>query len=276
MRRFLLSLAACLAAAPAVAADRVVFEGEPTQGALVVGHAPVDAEVRVDGRPVSVSSQGRFVFGVGRDAQGPVEVTVTAGGETTKHRLPVADREYEIQRIDGLPPDKVTPSEKDLERIRAEQALINRARARDLAREGFAGDWTWPVTGIITGVYGSQRILNGEPRSPHYGVDVAASEGTPIRAPAAGIVALAHEDMYFSGHTVILDHGHGVTSTLIHMSEMHVQAGDEVERGQVIGAVGATGRATGPHLHWGVNWFNTRLDPALLVPPMPETKQTEK
>lgn len=269
MRRFLLSLAACLAAAPAVAADRVVFEGEPTQGALVVGHAPVDAEVRVDGRPVSVSSQGRFVFGVGRDAQGPVEVTVTAGGKTTKHRLPVADREYEIQRIDGLPPDKVTPSEKDLERIRAEQALINRARARDLAREGFAGDWTWPVTGIITGVYGSQRILNGEPRSPHYGVDVAAPEGAPIRAPAAGIVALAHEDMYFSGHTVILDHGHGVTSTLIHMSEMHVQAGDEVERGQVIGAVGATGRATGPHLHWGVNWFNTRLDPALLVPPMP-------
>jgi murein DD-endopeptidase MepM/ murein hydrolase activator NlpD len=264
--------AVCLAAAGSVAAGRVGFEGDFVQGGLIVGHAPAGAgaEVAVDGRRVSVSPRGRFVFGVGRDAAGPVEVTVAGGGGRSVHRLPIAARDYEVQRIDGLPPGKVTPSAGDLKRIRAEQTLIDRARARDLAREGFAGDWVWPVTGIVTGVYGSRRILNGEPRRPHYGVDVAAPQGTPVHAPAAGVVALARPDMYFSGHTVILDHGHGVTSTLIHLSEMRVEAGDEVARGDVIGAAGATGRATGPHLHWGVNWFDTRLDPALLAGPMPE------
>lgn len=258
-----------LVAAGSALAERIGFGGEFTQGGLIVGRAPPGAEVEIDGCPVRVSPQGRFAFGLARDAAGPVTVAVRAGGAESVHRLPVEARDYDIQRIDGLPPDKVTPSAEDLARIRAEQALIDRARGRDLPREDFAGDWVWPVTGDVTGVYGSRRILNGEPRRPHYGVDVAAPAGTPIRAPAAGVVALAHADMYFSGHTVILDHGHGVTSTLIHMSEMRVDAGDEIERGEVIGAVGATGRATGPHLHWGVNWFDTRLDPALLVGPMP-------
>ncbi|MES1945201.1 peptidase M23 [Salinisphaera sp. PC39] len=270
MLRIVSAIAVLAIAAAAAAGERVEFSGENTQGGLMVGHAPAGAEVTVDGRAVSVSPDGLFAFGIGRDAEGPVTVAVAAGGEVTRHRLEVRQREYDVQRIDGLPPSKVSPSAEDLARIRDEQALINRARGRDLARSGFAQEWLWPVTGIITGVYGSQRVLNGKPRRPHYGVDVAADKGTPVRAPAAGIVALAHPDMYFSGHTVILDHGHGVTSTLIHMSEMHVEAGDEVARGEVIGAVGATGRATGPHLHWGVNWFDTRLDPALLVPPMSE------
>lgn len=268
-RLVLTIVAVSLAAAFPAAAGRVAFEGDFTQGGLIVGQAPSGAEVTVDGRAVSVSPGGRFVFGLGRDAAGPVEVAIRADAGLSVHRLPVAARDYEVQRIDGLPPDKVTPSTEDMKRIRAEQALINRARERDSTREGYAADWIWPVTGIVSGVYGSRRILNGEPRRPHYGVDVAAPEGTPVRAPASGEVAMAHPDMYFSGHTVILDHGHGVTSTLIHLSEMRVETGDEVARGDVIGAVGATGRATGPHLHWGVNWFDVRLDPALLVPPMP-------
>lgn len=270
MCRFVFSVAflAFVAAAPALA-ERIGFRGEFTQGGLIVGQAPPGAEVEIDDCPVSVSPRGRFVFGLGRDAEGPVTVTVRAGGGESVHRLPVAARDYDVQHIDGLPPEKVTPSAADLKRIRAEQALIDGARGRDSPREGYAADWVWPVTGVISGVYGSRRVLNGKPRRPHYGVDIAAPAGTPIRAPAAGVVTLAHPDMYFSGHTVILDHGHGVTSTLIHMSEMHIETGDEVARGDVIGAVGATGRATGPHLHWGVNWFDTRLDPALLVPEMP-------
>lgn len=270
MCRFVFLIAVfSLAATSSALAERVGFEGKFTQGGLIVGQAPPGAEVEIDDCPVSVSPEGRFVFGLGRNADGPVTVTIRAGAEEFVHRLPVTPREYDIQRIDGLPPGKVTPSAEDMKRIRAEQALINGARGQDLAREDYAADWVWPVTGVVSGVYGSQRILNGKPRRPHYGVDVAAPAGTPILAPADGVVALAHPDMYFSGHTVILDHGHGVTSTLIHMSEMHVEAGDEVARGDVIGAVGATGRATGPHLHWGVNWFDTRLDPALLAGPMP-------
>lgn len=267
-----LALLCVLPLAAAAAGPPVSFQGEIKPGALIVGQAPAGAAVSVDGREVSVSPAGRFVFGLGRDAAGEVTVAVRADGAVTRRELPIAEREYDIQRIDGLPPSKVTPSAEDLKRIRAEQALIDRVRARDLARTGYADDWQWPVTGIITGIYGSQRVLNGKPRRPHHGVDVAAPAGTPIRAPAPGIVVLAHPDMYFSGHTVILDHGHGVTSTLIHMSEMHVEVGEEVAAGDIVGAVGATGRATGPHLHWGVNWFDVRLDPGLLVPPMSELK----
>jgi len=184
--------------------------------------------------------------------------------------LEVKQRTYRVQRVDGLPPRKVEPTEEDLARIRREVALIKRARARDDARTDFLSGFQWPLEGRITGVYGSQRILNGEPRRPHYGVDVAAPNGTPIVAPADGVVSLVHPDMFFSGGTLILDHGHGLTSTFAHLSALLVEEGDRVRAGEPVAKVGATGRVTGPHLHWGMNLFDRRLDPELLLPPMPE------
>ena len=181
----------------------------------------------------------------------------------------IAKRSYNIQRIDGLPPNMVTPSEKELVRIRKENAKIGAVRKVDRPEPLFESGFVWPAKGRISGVYGSQRILNGEPRRPHFGVDVAAPVGTPITAPADGIVVLAEDDLYYTGGTVILDHGHGLTSAFLHMKDVTVQVGQHLAQGGMIGTLGATGRATGPHLDWRMNWFNQRVDPALLVPPMP-------
>ncbi|MFQ5972971.1 MAG: M23 family metallopeptidase, partial [Alphaproteobacteria bacterium] len=169
-----------------------------------------------------------------------------------------------------LPPRKVTPSEEDLARIRREAARIQAARARDSAEGWFLDGFRWPVRGRLTGVYGSQRILNGEPRAPHLGVDIAAPRGTPVHAAARGFVALAEADLFFTGGTVVLDHGHGVSTIYSHLDTLEVSAGVVVEQGQRLGTVGSTGRSTGPHLDWRVNWFQVRLDPVLVAGPMPE------
>ncbi len=237
------------------------------------GDAGPGANVWLDGEPVPVSPDGRFAFGFHRDAEPEAQLRVVFGdGRETTRTLDVAQRDYDIQRIDGLAPSKVTPSEDDLARIRAEQKLIDAARARMLDHGFFAEQpFMWPATGRISGVYGSQRILNGKPRNPHYGVDIAAPEGAPVVAPADAVVTLAHEGMFFSGKTLILDHGMGISSVLIHLSEITAEEGQQVVRGQLVGRVGATGRATGPHLHWGMNWHSkARLDPQLLVGPMPQ------
>jgi murein DD-endopeptidase MepM/ murein hydrolase activator NlpD len=163
----------------------------------------------------------------------------------------------------------VEPSEEDLARIKADAEAIAKARARDSAEPLWDTEWRWPVVGRISGVFGSQRILNGQPRRPHYGVDVAMPTGTPVVAPADGVVSLAHGDMYFTGGTVILDHGHGVGSLYAHLSAVDVAEGTRLRKGERLGAIGATGRATGPHLHWGMTWYALNVDPALVVPPMP-------
>ncbi len=187
--------------------------------------------------------------------------------------LQVARREYNIQRVEGVPQATVTPPPEQLERIRREAALVADARAPSIERpeliEKVLAGFVWPAQGPISGVYGSQRFYNGEPRNPHYGVDVAVPKGTPVHAPAAGVVTLAEPDLYFSGGTVILDHGYRLSSTFLHMSEVSVQVGDELQAGDLIGAVGSTGRATGPHLDWRMNWRQERIDPQLLAPPMP-------
>ncbi len=256
-----------LAAAPAQAAE---LEGPLMQGGLVVGTAAPGSQVIFDGQQVRVSPEGTFVIGFGRDAAQESVLTLRApGGREAARRLAIAERSRQVQRIDGLPKRQVTPPESVWKRIKAEQDMIVAVRRRDsallLLRDGFA----WPAQGRISGVYGSQRILNGKPKRPHFGVDVAAPKGTPVHAAAAGVVALMHDDMYYTGKTVMLDHGHGVTSVYIHMSKIVVRDGETVRQGQPIGAIGKSGRATGPHLHWGVYWGETPLDPALLVPPMP-------
>lgn len=262
----LLWLAGLLFAAPA--AHGLELSGEPIQGGLMIGRTVPGARVQLDDRPVRVDDRGRFLIGFGRDHPARARLTVRRPDRTVETReIAVAQRRYREQRIDGLPPKTVTPDPEVLARIRAEAAAVRAARSHDAPRSDWAGGFAWPARGPISGVYGSRRILNGEPRRPHYGVDIALPAGTPVRAPAAGIVRLA-ETLYFSGNTVILDHGHGLTSSYLHLERIDVAEGALVEAGTVIGTIGATGRATGPHLDWRFNWFDQRLDAALVAGPM--------
>lgn len=275
MKRFV-GLLLWLAAASTARAEPVVLSGEAIQGGLIIGQAPAGSKVALDGRALRVGTDGRFLFGFARDQKPEATLVVTLPeGVRETRRLEVARREYQIQRIDGLPPSQVTPSPAELERIKRELAQIKAAKAVDSAVPWFSEAFAWPAQGIISGVYGSQRILNGEPRSPHYGVDVAAPTGTPVVAPTGARVALAEPDLFFTGGTVILDHGHGLTTTYAHLSAVEVAVGQAVKRGQQIGRIGATGRVTGPHLHWGMDWFDRPLDPARMVGPMPAPAPTK-
>jgi murein DD-endopeptidase MepM/ murein hydrolase activator NlpD len=248
------------------------LEGDLIQGGVVRGRVAPGSAVSLDGRGLRVSGEGRFVFGFGRDARPRAELVVRhPDGREDRRTLKVAVRTYRVQRIDGLPPREVTPSEDDLARIQAEAELLEAAKARNSGGLGFTQELAWPALGPISGIYGSQRILNGEPRAPHRGVDVAAPAGTPVGAMASGIVSLARPDLYFTGGTVMIDHGHGLHSIYAHMQEVLVEVGQAVAQGAPLGRVGATGRATGPHLHWGVYWFDEAVDPALLVGPMPDS-----
>ena len=248
------------------------LDGPRTQGGLLRGRVPPGSTVEYAGDAVRVSKDGWFLVGFGRDAPPEAElVVVFPDGRRERQVLKVDRREYDIQRIDGLPPRKVTPrSEEDLARIRAEVKMVMQARAIDDPRADFLGGFRWPAKGRISGVYGSQRILNGEPRRPHFGVDVAAPTGTEVFAPADGVVTLVHPDVFFSGGTLILDHGHGLSSAFLHLSRILVEKGERVVQEQLIAEIGETGRATGPHLDWRMNLLDRRIDPALLVGPMPK------
>lgn len=246
------------------------LRGEATQGGLLIGRAAPNSEVALDGKPVPVTPDGAFVIGFGRDhgLTAQLEVSIHRGPRE-RHTLVVMPRVFDIQRITGVAEKYVSPSPTDMKRIEEERRLIRQARERRTVAGDFAGGFIWPVTGPISGVYGSQRVFNGEPRAPHLGVDIAAPRGTPVHAAADGIVALAGPDLFFNGNVMILDHGLGLTTVYAHFSEFAVKEGERVKQGQVIGKVGATGRVTGPHLHWGANWAGVGVDPQLLVGPMP-------
>lgn len=252
---------------PALAGG-VELQGRFTQGGLIRGKTKPGAQVTLDGRDLRVSPTGDFVFGFGRDAPAKAVLRIRLADGTVREKiLAVARRIYTIQRIDDLPPHFVTPLAAVLARIKREGAAIARVRARDLNQTYYLGDWLRPAEGPVSGVFGSQRILNGKKRRPHYGLDFAGPAGSPVIAPADGVVVLAESDLYYTGVTVIIDHGHGLTTAYLHMSKRMVKVGDFVERGQRIGLIGATGRVTGPHLDWRINWFNQRLDPAYTIPP---------
>ena len=245
------------------------LDGNFVQGGLVQGLTTPGAVVSVDGKQVRVSDDGVFVLGFGRNDIEPVVIEVLhSDGSIERRRIEIHAREYSIQRIDGLPPKQVTPDEAVLARIKYEADLARAARRIDTGRTDFLTGFVWPARGRISGVYGSQRILNGEPRRPHFGVDIAAPTGTQVIAPADGVISLVHDDMYFSGGTLFIDHGHGLASTFLHLSRILVVEGDAVKRGQPIAEIGASGRATGPHLDWRMSWFQKRIDPQLLVGPM--------
>ena len=252
--------------------DGVELRGEVVQGGLIIGKADPAAAVHLDGEALPRSADGHFLIGFGRDEEQPRRLQVHfVDGRTVERELLPAPREFDIQHIDGLPSKMVTPDPEALKRIREEAAMTSAARRRMDPRSDFVQGFDWPVTGPITGVYGSQRILNGQPRNPHWGIDIAAPTGTLVRAPAPGIVTLAHPDMYFSGGTLLLDHGLGLSSTFLHLSEILVETGQRVEQGDPIARVGATGRVTGPHLDWRMNLGTTRVDPELLLGPMPQS-----
>ncbi len=253
-----------------VAAASVDLPKNLQQGQLVIGHAAPGTHVSYDGRDLRVGDDGIFVFGLGRDAPETIQIkTRDIGGQTTSLSRKVQQRSYHLERVNGLPPQTVTPSPKIAARIAREQGQVAEARQRDDAREDFSAGFRRPVKGgRISGVYGSQRINNGIPKSPHYGLDMAVPSGTPVHAPAAGIVSFAADHLYLTGGTILIDHGYGLDSSFLHMSRVDVKVGQQVKQGEVIGAVGMTGRATGPHLHWGFNWFGVRLDPALLPKPV--------
>jgi murein DD-endopeptidase MepM/ murein hydrolase activator NlpD len=265
-RRTLLAVAAAglvLPRAVRAAPSRLTLSGMLEQGALVVGNAPAGTKLSLDGTSLHVSPAGQFAFGFAFDqTKAAALAAIYADGSAEAQNVIPAIRQYEIQRIMGLPEKFVTLPAEVLERRKRETAMIAEARDRDSDGEGFAQPFDWPAAGIISGTYGSQRILNGAPRAPHLGVDIAAAAGTPIRAPASAVVSLAEPDFYLEGGLTILDHGHGVSTCYLHQSKQMVKAGDAVERGQIVGLVGMTGRATGPHVHWGLNWFHVALDPS--------------
>ena len=268
-------------ALPAMGSDRVSETPETVpQGSLVVGHTERRNMVQLTGRPVHVGNDGAFVFGVGRDETGPLRLAITwFDGARELINIAVTPRDWPIERITGVPPATVNPPPEIAARIEREQAQVAAARIRDDSRDDYEQRFIWPVRGRISGRFGNQRVYvlpdgNDAPKAPHSGMDIAVPQGTPVRAPAAGVITFAAPDLYLTGGTVLLDHGHGVSSNFLHLSRIDVRVGDRVEQGQVIGAVGATGRATGPHLHWGMSWFDVRVDPLLILerekqPPAP-------
>jgi len=263
---------AALSLSDGVAQDSGIrLQGEFVQGGVIFGASVPGTRVVLNGRNVRVSPSGHFVFGFGRDAPATAQLEISLPNGTVDRRaLQIEPREYKTQRISGLPPKMVTPPKKVLARIRKENKSIAAARAVDRPEALFESGFIWPAIGRISGVFGSQRILNGEPRRPHYGLDIAAPPGTPVQAPADGAVAIAQRDMYYTGGTVVLDHGHGLTSVYSHLKDVTVKQGQILRQGDILGTIGATGRATGAHLDWRINWFKERLDPAFFVPPMPQ------
>ncbi len=250
----------------------VELTGTAIQGGLMFGLVQPGSNVTLDGEPLEVSADGRFVIGFGRDETGTRKLSVSApDGGVWQKDLTVKARQYAIEQVDGLPPSTVTPDPSASARIQEDARMVASARLYRVQQAYYAQGFIWPAKGRISGVYGSQRVLNGEPRRPHFGLDIAAPAGTPVYAPADGLITLTHPDMYFSGGTIILDHGQGLSSTFLHLSKILVAAGTFVRQGDLIAEIGSTGRASGPHLDWRMNWLDRRVDPRPLVGPLHES-----
>ena len=255
--RFLLSLLIFLTSQ----VNAVEFQGKFIQGHYIIGKTDPGASILVDKKEVKISNDGFFVFGIDRDRKFDLTFTKILDGKKSVITKTVLKRKYNVQRIDGLEESKVTPPESVYKRIKKENNAIGEARAINSNLNFFKDKFMMPVEGIISGVYGSQRILNGKAKWPHYGIDIAAKQGTMIKSSGAGVVTMAEDDLYYTGGTIIMDHGHGISTIYSHLENILVSVGDKINQGDIIGTVGSTGRSTGPHLDFRVNWFQTRLDP---------------
>ena len=245
--------------------NAVEFKGKFLQGHFIVGLTDPSAKIIIGKKEVKVSKEGYFVFGIDRDRKFDLIITKIVDGKKDKIIKKVLKRKYDIQRIDGLEESKVTPPESVYKRIKQENNKIGKARAINSDLPFFKNQFIMPVQGIISGVYGSQRILNGKPKWPHYGIDIAAKQGTLIKSSGSGNVTMAEDDLYYTGGTIIMDHGHGISTIYSHLENVMVSVGDKINQGDIIGTVGSTGRSTGPHLDFRLNWFQTRLDPMSLL-----------
>ena len=246
-------------------ASAIEFTGKFIQGHFILGKTETNSKIIIDKKEIKVSKDGYFVFGIDRDRKFDILITKISNGKKEKIVKKIFKRKYKIQKIDGLPENKVTPPESVYKRIKKENNAIGEARAINSDLNYFKNKFIMPVDGIITGVYGSQRILNGKPKWPHYGIDIAADEGTHIKSSCNGIVTMAEDDLYYTGGTVIMDHGHGISTIYSHLENVLVSVGDKINQGDIIGTVGSTGRSTGPHLDFRINWFQTRLDPMTVI-----------
>ena len=245
--------------------NAIEFKGKFIQGHYIVGITNPSSKIIIDKKNVKVSDKGYFVFVFYRDRKFDLVITQIKDGKKEKIIKKVLKRKYNIQRIDGLEESKVTPPESVYKRIKEENKKIGEARSINSDLSFFKNQFIMPVDGIISGVYGSQRILNGKPRWPHYGIDIAAKQGTMIKSSGSGIITLAEDDLYYTGGTIIMDHGHGISTIYSHLETVMVSVGDKITKGDIIGTVGSTGRSTGPHLDFRVNWFQTRLDPMSIL-----------
>ena len=242
------------------------LKGSFYQGNLIVGKVKSKTKVYIDGQKIKVTDQGFFVFGITKDRKNDVTIKIVQNNLSKKIIKKVYKKKYLIQKINGLPKKQVTPPKKFYERIKSDNKLISKARSVDSNFNYFSKKFILPIdNSIITGVYGSQRILNGIPKSPHYGLDFAANEGTVVKAMLDGVVTLSENDLYYTGGTIIFDHGHGVSTLYMHMKDIYVKKGENIKQGEIIGTVGKTGRATGPHLDVRLNWFDIKLDPASVL-----------
>jgi murein DD-endopeptidase MepM/ murein hydrolase activator NlpD len=244
-----------------------------TQGQLVIGRAAPNSTITFGSNKLRQAMDGRFVFGLAHNASKQLTLEVRGPQCAKSHRFNVSARQYPVERVDGLPSSTVTPDPEQQARIAREGAMISKARSHERVSADWLGAWQWPAQGRISGVYGSQRILNGEPRAPHLGLDIAAPTGTAVHAPRAGLVRLVHQDMLLTGGTLLIDHGFGISTIYIHLSAIDVAEGSAVQQGQKIAEIGATGRASGPHLHFQVHWFQEKLDPALVLPELTAAKE---
>lgn len=264
MKRFMHLILAATLVSPLAGAQEL--SGDQTQGGMIIGSAEPGSKIWLDGTEVKVSRDGKFVIGFGRDQIGKLKLRMqTLVGDINEKTLNITPRKYDIDYVDGLPPKTVTPPASWTARRKLESGRVRTGRSFKTDDLHWLGGFIKPAKGRISGVYGSQRVLNNKPRSPHYGLDIANDVGTEIVAPVAGIVRLAASEFLLEGGIVIIDHGHGVTSTLFHMNSVDVKEGQVVDQGEKIGTIGMTGRANGPHVDWRVNWKSVRLDPGLLV-----------
>ena len=248
------------------AGNALEINGQWQQGELIIAQTEPGSSAVFQGKPIMVADDGLFIIGLDRDedSQASLQVT-TPDGNTQNYNYPIKPREYKIQRVEGIAKNIMQPSEADRKRASREAVAIRKARAKDSWRRDFLDQFIRPVEGPTSGVYGSQRYYNGKPGRPHYGWDIAAPTGTPVKAPAAGKVIFAQLDTFYSGGLIIIDHGFQLSSSFLHLSDIAVEVGDLVEAGQHIGDVGATGRVTGPHLDWRMNWGKSRIDPQRLI-----------
>jgi murein DD-endopeptidase MepM/ murein hydrolase activator NlpD len=246
----------------------VELYGKAIPGSIIIGKGEEIKSVRLDSIDIPFAQEGYFIFGFDRDAKGIHYLTIQLSDKTIIKKFELPKRKYKIQRINRLKKKYVTLPKSDLERVKKERAISKQAREKigEINEAFYKVGFMRPIKGgRISSVFGSQRILNGRPKNAHNGTDIAAPKGTPVKAMTDGIVRLSADNFYYAGNYILLDHGQGLNSFYLHLSKSFVTEGQYVKKGEVIGKVGTTGRSTGPHLHWGVQWFDKRVDPLLLL-----------